>query len=419
MNYRFQKFTSLYGAFVRQFLANSPGYETLSYQELYDRLAGTCFGLSNFFAKHMAGLGNAAEDLFPSCEPLQKAWAREHGVTYGADTWLTDIVLAQVRVFQPDILLLHDLYLFDEHRRTELRKALKKDAVMIGWRFADTADYGAFKDLDILLTGNTYFLEQFRRRGVRAELMPLAFEHTILDLVNVPAKPSLDFTFIGSVGSPDGPHSGRYAMIDALMKSTPLEIWGESQEPPPRSARGRLQAKMIYQGNRLLGAAGISEEARARLPALGQGAGWTIDPTLPSIQSRYPGRTRGHLFGLEYYELLANSKTTFNSHIDCAESSAGNGRLFEATGVGTCLFTDWKTNLSDFFEPDKEVVTYRNTEECLEKLGYLLDHRQDRESIAAAGQRRTLRDHTFAQRVSLLDGLIQPCLRGTPSATHG
>ncbi len=410
MNYRFQKFTSLYGAFVRQFLTNNPGNEALSYQQLYDNLARTCYGWSNFFEKHMADLGNAAEDLFASCEPLQKAWAREHGVAYGADSWLADIVLAQVRAFQPDVLFLQDLYLFDAKFRKRLRESLNKRVLMIGWRFAVTTDYSDLKDLDVLVTGNKYFVDTFRNQGVHAELMSLAFEAAILDRIKLPTEKHLGFTFVGNVGSPDGPHSERYAMVDALMKSTPMEIWGESQEPPPRSARGRLQAKMIYQGNRLLNAVGVSDDRRARLPALGQGAGWTIDPTLPSIQRRYPGRTNGQVFGLDYFDVLARSKICFNCHIDVAGNSAGNMRLFEATGVGSCLLTDWKSNLSDFFESDREVVVYRSVEECIEKAGYLLEHEAERSQIARAGQKRTLRDHTYAQRVARLDEIIREAL---------
>jgi spore maturation protein CgeB len=35
---------------------------------------------------------------------------------------------------------------------------------------------------------------------------------------------------------------------------------------------------------------------------------------------------------------------------------AGNARLFEATGVGTFLLTDFKDNLQTSFEPSREVV---------------------------------------------------------------
>ena len=110
------------------------------------------------------------------------------------------------------------------------------------------------------------------------------------------------------------------------------------------------------------------------------------------------------------FQQLANSKITFNNHINVSSHSASNMRLYEATGVGTCLLTDWKENLPEFFEPDTEIVTYRSVDECVEKVQWLLAHPQQREQIAKAGQARTLKDHTFAQRAIQLDEIIRKAL---------
>ena len=131
------------------------------------------------------------------------------------------------------------------------------------------------------------------------------------------------------------------------------------------------------------------------------------DSAGPNHQNRF----HDPVFGLRYYEILARSKLTFNSHIDCAEQYAGNMRLFEATGAGACLVTDRKSNLAELFEPDVELVTYGSAEECAEKVNYLLDHDEQRVAIAAAGHRRVLRDHTFEQRAIYLDNLIRQALR--------
>jgi len=82
-------------------------------------------------------------------------------------------------------------------------------------------------------------------------------------------------------------------------------------------------------------------------------------------------------------------------------------RLYEATGAGSCLLTDAKLNLSELFEPDVEVVTYDSADDCAVKVKYLLDHEDERRAIAEAGQRRTLRDHTFDNRAVRLDEIIK------------
>ncbi|HYG80937.1 MAG TPA: glycosyltransferase, partial [Pyrinomonadaceae bacterium] len=104
------------------------------------------------------------------------------------------------------------------------------------------------------------------------------------------------------------------------------------------------------------------------------------------------------------------SRVVLNTHIDISTTSASNMRLFEVTGVGSCLLTDWKPNIGDLFEPDSEVITYRGAEECIEKVDYLLSHESERRAIAAAGQRRTLRDHTLARRAEQLDAIIRAAL---------
>ncbi len=86
-------------------------------------------------------------------------------------------------------------------------------------------------------------------------------------------------------------------------------------------------------------------------------------------------------------------------------------RLFEATGVGACLLTDRKDNLASLFEPDREVVTYGSAEEAVEKYRYLADNPRERATIAAAGQRRTLRDHGFDRRAARIDEILRVSLR--------
>ena len=86
-------------------------------------------------------------------------------------------------------------------------------------------------------------------------------------------------------------------------------------------------------------------------------------------------------------------------------------RLFETSGVGTCLLTDARHNLSGLFEADREIMVYESVEDCIEKIGWLLAHPLEAAQIAAAGQSRTLKDHTFARRAEVLDAHIQAALR--------
>jgi hypothetical protein len=83
--------------------------------------------------------------------------------------------------------------------------------------------------------------------------------------------------------------------------------------------------------------------------------------------------------------------------------------------MGALLITDWKKNLHEMLEPGQEVIAYRSREECAELIRHYLDHETDRAAIAAAGQQRTLREHTDRQRMQQLIDKLQPMLRSRNS----
>ena len=107
------------------------------------------------------------------------------------------------------------------------------------------------------------------------------------------------------------------------------------------------------------------------------------------------------------FSVLRRSSITLNHHIDIAEAYAGNVRLFEATGCGCLLITDWKKNLHEMFEPGREVVAYRTDQECVELVQYYLEHQDEANTIARAGQQRVLRDHTFHCRMQQLSNIVE------------
>jgi spore maturation protein CgeB len=128
-----------------------------------------------------------------------------------------------------------------------------------------------------------------------------------------------------------------------------------------------------------------------------------------SLNKDSPIRARHHgeVWGLDMYRALARSRITLNRHINVAENNANNMRLYEATGVGSMLITDRKDNLGELFEVGKEVVAYSSPEEAAELIRYYLAHPAEADAIARAGQARTLRDHTYKQRMAELLPILE------------
>jgi spore maturation protein CgeB len=92
-----------------------------------------------------------------------------------------------------------------------------------------------------------------------------------------------------------------------------------------------------------------------------------------------------------------------------------SGRLFEAAACGTPIVTDAWDGLEPFFEPDRELLTARTTDDVLAALE--CDH-TDLETMAARARERVFDQHTSAHRARELIGLLQdvPARYGTHHA---
>jgi spore maturation protein CgeB len=102
------------------------------------------------------------------------------------------------------------------------------------------------------------------------------------------------------------------------------------------------------------------------------------------------------------YRVLARSRITINHHIDLAEGYCNNMRLYEATGCAALMIVDRGRNLGELFAPEKEVVTYSSDRECVAAVERMLSDDAARAEIAAAGQRRTLSEHSYMRRTSVM-----------------
>jgi spore maturation protein CgeB len=77
-------------------------------------------------------------------------------------------------------------------------------------------------------------------------------------------------------------------------------------------------------------------------------------------------------------------------------------REFEAPMCGALYCTGYSEELAENFEPGKEVLTYHNEGELLDKVTYYLQHESEGDAIRIAGHLRALKDHTYQRRFEQL-----------------
>ena len=400
------KITTLYTAYLKQFYDKHPQLANKSYEEQKRKLNYDAFGWSDFWSQALTPLGYDVMEISANIEPLQKSWAVENGIKFGEDIWLWHIAFEQVKKFQPTVLFMDDYSTFTSLWLNELKQTCPSIHLVIGWCGAPYQDTTIFKAHDLVLSCIPELVEQFWVMGHHSEHVNHAFDPRVLDRLNLTSQPKIDFSFIGQIVRDSQYHLERERLLKELVSQIPVKIYSPSADVTWKDELKILAKTTLYLTMQGLKTVGISPDLLAKLPKIGKLALQSTRPTQPVNPCLRPFM-KPAVFGLEMFQTLRNSKATFNNHIDISPRSASNMRLFEATGVGTCLVTDWKENLGDLFELDREVVTYRSAEECVEKVRWLWEHPQEREAIAQAGQARTLKDHTFAQRAIQLDRLIK------------
>jgi spore maturation protein CgeB len=394
--------------YLQQFYARHSHLATQTYAFQHAALMDDCFGSADFWTQAIRQFGHETCDLIANAEPMQKRWAVENGAAYHESNWMFDITAAQVKAFRPDALIVADYSTVTAAFINRLRDECSSIRLVFVWCGAPYGDAAIFSACDVVLSCVPELVEHFRANGHRCEHLNHAFEPRVLEKIDTAATATADFTFLGSIVKAARFHQEREKILLQLVEQTDLQIWSEIK-PISRSHRRRRRARQkAYDIVGIARRVGIPQTLLSTLPVIRRVSRWNARPDLSSyVDERVARRTRPPLFGLAMFQQLHDSKVALNTHIDISTNNASNLRLFEATGVGACMLTDWKSNLRELFEPDAEVVTYRSVEECVEKVRYLLTHENERRSIAAAGQRRTLRDHTYAQRARQIDQIIR------------
>ena len=73
-------------------------------------------------------------------------------------------------------------------------------------------------------------------------------------------------------------------------------------------------------------------------------------------------------------------------------------REFEAPMSGALYLTEEQPELAEYFEPGKEVLTYRDKPELLDKARYYLAHQEEAERVRREAYRRATSEHTWQHR---------------------
>lgn len=105
---------------------------------------------------------------------------------------------------------------------------------------------------------------------------------------------------------------------------------------------------------------------------------------------------------LNYYKELPLFYPLSQINFNCTSKQmkgAVNQRIFDVPATGSFVLTDWRVQMERLFEPDVEVVCFREPEEIPELIQRYLRHPEERAAVVRAARRRILAQHTYEHRL--------------------
>ena len=354
-----------YDQFLKSAYANDPSLSSSPYSDQWRTLMDWCFGTADFYSSSLASLDIEASEVVANASPLQIQWAKENEPSLVpkaptrallARRWQMRILQAQVERTDPDIVFVQNADWVDDSFLAGVKRSgrflVTQHATVLG-------DPSRFRHYDLVLSAVPRIVDQIRAAGKDAEQLRLGFGAQVLDRLD-PPDIIHDVVHVGSYGKL---HRERNHVLEVVARRVPTKFWGPGVE--------------------------------------------YTDPSSP-IRAAYQGQA----WGLDMYRVRATGRVTITKHItEVVGDSVGNCTMYEATGIGTCLMVDQRGNLGDLFEAGREVIAYSSPQDAAEKAAYLLENEHERRRVAAAGQARTLRDHTYVNRMSELVEILEPRLR--------
>ncbi|EKD71962.1 MAG: hypothetical protein ACD_46C00045G0003 [uncultured bacterium] len=213
-------------------------------------------------------------------------------------------------------------------------------------------------------------------------------------------QPHAPTTFLGT------PTPYRKRMLSALVKtSIPLAIYGKYWQTKQLAIRSRKLEKTIhdlwYYGLARLkneGIAPLFETLKQRCFA--KYSNQTEHLPEQIIHEFLPDQAMNSLF--QHSKINLGFTKMIGDYPDQRGISQMRLRDFEVPYAGGFYLVEEAPGYEHFFKPGSEVVTWKTTNDLIDKIHYYLKHDTEREAIARAGQKRAITEHTWAHRFNML-----------------
>ncbi len=224
------------------------------------------------------------------------------------------------------------------------------------------------KAADIFFTMSEGLVEVYRQYNPNVFWLTQAFAPSFFQINNIMDKDKkkyfADVTFVGTLGSKSYYLQRRKYLNRVVKEGFKLKWWGP-----------RLPIKIA---------------------------------TLPLIFGAL-GRSYGgeFIWGQNYAKVSRLSKIFLAFDAAPYIRKSMSERIYMAVGCGAFYMCRHVDGIEDVLEPGKEIVTFKTEDEMVDMISYYLKHDELRRSIARAGQKRVLKEHTYEVRFRQMMEIIE------------
>lgn len=278
-------------------------------------------------------------------------------------------LLEKVKEFKPDFVLITK-----DEIDIETIKSLKNYTKVIQWYPDPVIPQWLIpyvKTVDVFFTMSEGLVDEFKKYNSNTFWLTQAFEPNFFRVEKITyrdrKKYSSDITFVGNLGSKPQYLPRRDALLRVLNEGFKLKWWGP---PLPRKIK-----------------------------------------TIPLILGKLGRAYGGEFIYNETYAkvcILAKIFLAFDSMPHIKKSMSA--RMYTAVGCGAFYMCQYVDGIEEVLVPDKEIVTFRDYDEMIEKIKFYLPREELRKRIAQAGQERVLKEHTYEVRIKQMIEIVKNVL---------
>ena len=382
MGYKILRIYSIPYIHVYSNFLNEQFNNNLKYEELQKNFFKKKISYSDVLSRNMEKLGNKSYEIIENFDYLQKKWAEEN-ISKEIDNLDFSLILEnQIEKIKPEIIFFQNLPTVNLKKLRQNFSFIKKIVVHCGFDI----DSELLEDIDILFV-TPHLYERFKNKFKNLYKINHYFDESVLEILEKKSKKNF-LTFYGKTGSLRNLHyKYRFELLKKVCENIDIEIY--SDELGRQGYYKKLTKKNYKQ--RVVEFLNFFKKKNLKDQFL---------------HEYFPKKCFYPLYGIDMYNKTFNSCLVLNSHTDLSKNYSANMRLFETTGIGTGILTEYSKNIHELFDKD-EIITYIDYEDCMNKIEYYKMNLDELNEIALKGQKKTLKNHSSFIRVSEIDNIIK------------